>query len=267
MAAVKGGGGGVTTGETVRWIDPEEARLEAELVALTEELAAAEAELAVTRARLEDFAGRHDRMLAPLYAELDEVEARLAELAARISGRPEDLRDAEAARERARESAGAARAMAGEDGHHGESGTTSMPVPSADARRIYRDLAKRCHPDLGTDDADRARRARFMARVNEAYARGDIAGLRRLADEWAGEIPAPAGSEERLAWLRGAVASVRRRLADVRGELRRLTGTGLGPLLFAEPDPDAALRRLAERVRAKIEQRRAELEALRRSRR
>jgi hypothetical protein len=271
MAAGKTGrapakaGGRVKARETVRWIDPEETRLETELAALAEELASVEAELAVTGARLEVFTRQHDRMLAPLYAELDEVDAQIVEFAARVGGRPEDLRDAEAARKRARESADAARATAGEDGGYdgSDAGNTSPPVPSAEARRAYRDLAKRCHPDLGTDDADRARRAEFMARVNEAYAQGDLTLLKRLADEWTGEAPAPAGDGDRLAWLRDTVGSVRHRLADVRDELGRLTGTGLGPLLFAERDPDGALRRLAERVRTKIEQRRAELAALR----
>lgn len=104
---------------------------------LTEELATAEADLAVTRARLEAFTRQHDRMLAPLYAELDEVEAQIAERAARACGRPEDLEDAEAARERARESADAARAMAGEHDRPDESDgrETSPPAPSAQARR------------------------------------------------------------------------------------------------------------------------------------
>lgn len=249
-------------GETVRWIDPEETRLQALLTALADELAAAEAELAVTRARLEAFTRQHDRMLAPLYAELDGVVAQMADLTARRSGRPEDLQDAAAAHARARESAAAAQAVAGED-DRSDVRDAVPPTPSAQARRMYRELAKRCHPDLGTDDLDRLRRAEFMARVNEAYARGDVALLERLAEEWAAGAAAPEG-RDRVEWWRKAVTSVRRRLAEVSAELDRLTSTGLGVLLFTEQDPDAALRALAERVRTQVKQRRAELAALRR---
>jgi hypothetical protein len=241
--------------DPVPWADPETAALKEELAALGEELARAEAALAEARGLLKAFTRAHDRLMAPLYAELDEIEARIAEVCAAGSGRPDDLRDARAARARAGESARAAEMAAGLE---------AVPPPPAEARPLYRALARRCHPDLGADEADRKRRLAFMIRVNDAYARGDIDLLRLLAREWeaAGDaVLGRGGGPGRLPGLRAAVEAARGRLAQVRAELAELTGTGLGLLLFGEQahGMQAALERLevlAGQLRSAIAERR-----------
>lgn len=256
----------MTATDPVVWADPEASRLQAELAVLGEELALAEAELAEARALLRVFARAHDRLLAPLHAELDEIEARIAEACAAASGHPDDIRDAKETRARARESAASA------DNVTGQAGQAAGPEPpSAEAKGLYRALARRCHPDLGGDDADRERRRAFMIRVNEAYAQGDVDLLRLLATEWDGgqqEAAAADGSgQDRLSRLRAMVDAVRRRLAWVRAELADVTGNGLGPLLFRERPPglEAALGRLdalAGQLRSRIRERRQVLDDL-----
>jgi len=49
---------------------------------------------------------------------------------------------------------------------------------------MYREAAKRIHPDLATDPADRERRTRFMAEANRAYEAGDAESLKRILDEY-----------------------------------------------------------------------------------
>jgi hypothetical protein len=221
------------------WTDPELAPLEQELAGLAEELAQAEAELAQARALLAAFARAHDQLMAPLFAELDEIEAQIAELCAGATGSPDDLRDAQEARARARESAGASDAAAEQ---------VPVPPPPVEARPLYRALARRCHPDLGIDEADRELREGFMVRVNDAYSHGDVELLRRLAAEWdATGTAAPAdGSRDRLPWLRASVDAARGGLAQVQAELAQMTLTELGRILFGEHQGDmgAALRRL-----------------------
>lgn len=63
-------------------------------------------------------------------------------------------------------------------------------------RTLYRQLARRFHPDLTTDPAERARRNHLMAEINEAYTHRDVEALRLLAAQ-----PAEAALAEPLAAL------------------------------------------------------------------
>jgi hypothetical protein len=249
--------------DPVVWADPRLGPLEAELAELGQRLSAVEAELLQARTRLEAFTRIHDRLLGPWYAELDEIEAQIAELVAHDSSLAGDVRDAEAARERARQSAAAAQEMADDPSEPPE-----VPPPPADpVRALYRALAKRCHPDLAGDEAERRRRNDFMVRINDAYARGDVEALHRLAADWSHVETvtdlARIRPADRLAQLRAAIASARDRLSTARAELAAVTGSRLGRLLFGGDDPRAALDRLVEQVRSRIERRRRYLAQLR----
>jgi hypothetical protein len=48
-------------------------------------------------------------------------------------------------------------------------------------KRLYRDLARRFHPDLGSNDAERARRTEIMNHINEAYQAQDLETLELVA--------------------------------------------------------------------------------------
>ena len=47
-------------------------------------------------------------------------------------------------------------------------------------KKLYREIAKRIHPDLATDEKDRARRHKLMAEANRAYEDGDEARIVQL---------------------------------------------------------------------------------------
>jgi hypothetical protein len=136
--------------------------------------------------------------------------------------------------------------------------------PSEEARKLYRELARKAHPDLAQDEDERKRRDEFIARVNAAYARGDEALLRELSKEWAaGPIPKerrPSRSEElyaRLEWL-----SQRKELLTL--VARELEEGAIGSMLRLAPDdPDGLLEEIAEQLLAQVAQKEAELEALR----
>jgi hypothetical protein len=67
-----------------------------------------------------------------------------------------------------------------------EQARSTRPAPAIDKaavldlKQLYRELAKRTHPDLAVDDEDRRERSQGMVIVNEAYARRDTDTLRRL---------------------------------------------------------------------------------------
>lgn len=75
---------------------------------------------------------------------------------------------------------------------HWESPRPSAPTPpaqplsaagEAEIKHLYRKLARRFHPDLGTTHTDRARRTAKMAAINDAYAARSLAELAALATE------------------------------------------------------------------------------------
>jgi chromosome segregation ATPase len=54
-------------------------------------------------------------------------------------------------------------------------------VTKTELKSLYRELAKRFHPDLTADEVEREARGAHMAEINAAYARGDLEALRRAA--------------------------------------------------------------------------------------
>lgn len=160
--------------ELVRRLSPEEEELaikRAELARLEALLAEQELLLANLKAELLAFEGLYLRRVGIFYAELDEWNARLAELRAEQAGTHEAKAEATEARAQAQESYSAA---------HGEAAELPPFTASPELRKLYREAAKRVHPDTATDEADRTRRERLMQQVNAAYAAGDEDALRRI---------------------------------------------------------------------------------------
>ena len=145
-----------------------------QLAAVRSALAECEAQLAQTRARLKTFEGRYLRQIGILYAELDDLEARIAE-------REVDLYDSESARERARQSRERAQETHDAAFGHAHEAVEFDPPPSLKA--LFRDVARRIHPDFARDPAEQQHFTLLMTRANQAYSRGDIETLERLLDD------------------------------------------------------------------------------------
>ena len=160
--------------EIVKRLTPEEEELatkQNELALLKMQLADEELALASLKAELAGFEGLYLRRVGILYAELDEWTARLAELQAEKIATAETNSDAAAARAQAEESYSAA---------HSEAAEVQPVALSPELKKLYREAAKRVHPDTAIDDADRVRRERLMKDVNLAYGKGEEDALRRI---------------------------------------------------------------------------------------
>lgn len=75
---------------------------------------------------------------------------------------------------------------AGDEGADGEEELllpTDVPRDKAAEKRLYRELARRFHPDLGQTALEIAYRTEMMSAVNKAYAAGDQQALYDLAGE------------------------------------------------------------------------------------
>ncbi|WP_037675187.1 hypothetical protein [Streptomyces griseus] len=253
---------------------PEE-RLERAVRAAEQALIEYEIAVETFRVEVENFSRLHHQKLGPMYARLDELDAQIAEAKAARTGDPEDLRKAAEARARVLPMPGVDELFHGwmdGDGIFPEALAmlTDQPVqppqrvrPSEEARKLYRELARKAHPDLAQEDVERRRREEFITRVNAAYARGDEALLRELAEEWAAgpapKDPGPTPSEElyaRLEWL----AQRKEMLALVAKELEE---GAIGAMLRLAPeDPDRLLDEIADKLLAEVAQREDELAAL-----
>ncbi|HKZ84968.1 MAG TPA: J domain-containing protein [Anaerolineae bacterium] len=102
---------------------------------------------------------------------------------------------------------------------------TSQPPPAPDPatqndlKSLYRDLAKRAHPDLATDDAERASRGALMVEINAAYRRSDLTALKAIfarSSDSGQEVP---DDMERLraeiTRLDGLISKIRAEIADL----------------------------------------------------
>lgn len=138
-------------------------------------LAERESELAQFRAQLKTFEGRYLRQVGILYAELDDLEARIAE-------REVDLYDSDSARRRAEEAR--QQAQQTHDAAFGDASEAEEFDPPPSLKTLFRDVAKRIHPDFARDNAEQKHFTLLMARANQAYSRGDTETLQRILDDY-----------------------------------------------------------------------------------
>ena len=164
--------------EIVRKLTPEEEELlrkREELTSVRAVLAERELELADLRTQLKSFEGRYLRQVGALYAELDDWEAKIAEIEASLKPSATASQRAQETRKRAEET---------HEATHGEASKARDFQPSPDLKSLFREAAKRLHPDFAKDDADRQLRTRLMAQLNEAYSQGDAEAIQRILDEF-----------------------------------------------------------------------------------
>jgi hypothetical protein len=213
--------------EIVRHISPQERELaekRQELAILQAELTERELSAANLRAELGAFEGRYLREVGLLYAELDDWNARIAELAAEVSGTEQAKSAAKDARARADESRAAA--------HDEAAGATDFS-PSPELKSLFRDVVKLVHPDNATDEADRAVRNKLMTEANLAYRLGDEDALRRILEEYKSS-PESIKGEGTAADLQRVIRQIERivkRLAKIEFEVAELTSSEIAKLM------------------------------------
>jgi len=239
-------------------------------------LAEAQIDLETTRLDLDRLTRLHHHHLGPMYDRLDQLDLLIAEARAAMSGDPEEARRAYELRY----------GTSGEpdfdpltDPLPPEPEPVTVPVidpdyastlrftepveeqskssdPAKAMQRLYRDLARRAHPDFTQEPMEKERRNAFITRVNDAYRRADLYELQRLAEEWAvisAEGPAM-NTEERALWLRQRLIWLRARTAEARVERDTLLSSPLGQVLAefgAVQALDALYARLYEQIQYK----------------
>ena len=140
-------------------------------------------------------------------------------------------------------------------------------TPSAELKTLYREVAKRVHPDLATDEADHRKREQLMAEANAAYQRGDAETLRRILEEYecSPESVQGAGVAADLVRVIRQIRQVRGRLSQIEIEIATLIDSDIAKLRAkaeaANPEGRDLLTEMAEKVRKRIAVARRKFEA------
>ena len=161
-------------------IAPEDIELNkkrAVLERLKDRLADREEDMTDLRSELEQFEAQYTMQVGRLYADLDDIEAQIAEEEFKLVPDDEEIKKkAEELRRRAEESAARARAAA--------EGSDVKWQPTAEAKRAYHKLARTIHPDLALDAVEKEKRHGLMAELNQAYSAGDQVKLNKLVEDF-----------------------------------------------------------------------------------
>ena len=182
---------------------------------LTEQLTTKEAEFAETGSAFARFRAEYLRRFAPLYAELDRFEAEIARRIAQDEATPAAHAKAADAATRAEETQRALDDGLADIADADEE--TGPATPAPELKALYRHAAKRIHPDLATDDAEKERRHTLMAALNAAYAAGDADAIQHILDDEASRPEAITGDDIGARLMRAI-----RRNAQVRGRFTEL---------------------------------------------
>lgn len=206
----------------IKQMTPEEIELEKkrdELSVLEEELALNELDLTTLQVSLEDLRRRYLRIVGVKFARLDGIEAQIAEIIARLDPKNEEARkEADRSRTQAYASTNATESIMKEE-------YEADPFkPSEELKQLYRELAKRVHPDLAPDERTRERRHQFMQEVNQAYSERNEERLRSLLHEWESSPDSVSGegpSAELIRIIR-QIARVHNRIEAISQEIENL---------------------------------------------
>ena len=243
---------------------PEEhelARLEAEQTDLEDQVTAAELALETAKTETVRFQYRYYRTVGRLYAELDDLEARISRQLAGLAPQDEDAQaKADAAQEQAKESAEEAGLI--------ESQPVPPPVITPELKLVYRRAAKLMHPDRATTDLERLRRNVLMAQVNHAYEIGDQTTIEKLIVEFGQDPEAITGDDvpARIVKAIRRIAQLRRRLDEVQQEMDTQHGTELFQLKETVEEAEAMggspLEELAQQLMGQLSEKKIQLETL-----
>lgn len=217
---------GHTTGALELYVGPIAAELahkRAELAVLKQLLAERESELAGFEAALSDFEIEYRRALGQRYAVLDDLADQIEQAKLDMHGASGGDGAQDGADQRADGTGGPDGDGPDGDGQNWawawgerEPEREFRRIVSTEAKRLFRLLARRIHPDLARDPAERDRRTNLMVAANNAYEQGDIETLRHLLDEWDASPDSVAGSSP-ASELERLIRHVSRLLARLEG--------------------------------------------------
>ncbi|MCB2178455.1 J domain-containing protein [bacterium] len=97
------------------------------------------------------------------------------------------------------------------------------PKMEEQIKSLFRELARRFHPDLTSDPEEKKWREEVMTRVNQAYAARDLKALRSLAEQPDRPVDSPNQTKEQeIASLRAELKRLDTVIADLKARIKHL---------------------------------------------
>jgi DnaJ-class molecular chaperone len=126
---------------------------------------------------------------------------------------------------------------------------------SPELKSLYRELAKRVHPDLAIDETDRKQRERLMTEANRAYQNGDAEALRRILQEYESSPDSVRGTgvAPDLVRVLRQLKQVRNRLAQIEEEITGLKRSDIAALQTKAEDASSQGRDLLAEMSAEVQ--------------
>ena len=156
----------------------------------------------------------------------------------------------------AREQATRARTQAEESAQTTRAAGESKSKPTESLKKLFREVAKRIHPDLATNDDDRARRQKLMAEANRAYEEGDEAKLLSIFQEWETSPDSVEGEGVGPELIRAIrkIVQIQRRLVEIEAEMQQLSSSDLYQLWTKTEEAENQGRDLFKEMASQVEQ-------------
>jgi hypothetical protein len=201
----------------------------AQLAHLRTQIAASEATLAQLRSQLHSFEGRYIRQVGVLYVQLDDWESRIAALEVAHESMEDTERLLRESQQPAAHKSTVAPPLSAPERVDAEMGDTNEPTNLA-LKFLFREVAKRIHPDFALNPDDALLRTHQMAQANDAFRRGDAALLLRMLHGH--DLPARAAisTQQALAETLDLLQKSREDLAALASELETLTHSEMAGL-------------------------------------
>ena len=228
---------------------------------LKDRLADREEEMTDLRTELDHFEALYKMEVGRLYAELDEIEALIAEEEVKLVPDDEEIKKkAEEMRRRAEESAANAAV---------DESAAGKWQPTLESKKAYHNLARAIHPDLALDPAEKEKRHGLMSQLNLAYSSGDQSLLDKMTAELKHSPELVTGDSigDDLVRALRQIYQAKSRIAELRHEKREAEASELF-ILFQKMNAESAegrdpLKHMAERTRTHIKKSERRLENLR----
>jgi hypothetical protein len=200
-------------------------------------LTARELALGELRDRIVSFEGRYLRQVGILLKQLDSWEQRIAEQ--RVKHKLSEPSETPLAYE-----------------EEPETLPTANRRQQLSLRALFRELAKRIHPDHATSPDDERRRTRLMAQANDAFTRADIRSLERMLSGYEGEALFTLTPEEELEEALSLISELLSDIAAAEADIAALQSSDTAQLqkrvLAAALEGRDLLAEMANRVRGSI---------------